>query len=742
VDPRIGTELAGHRIEAVIGRGGASVVYLAEHVRLRRNVALKVLAPHLADDEDFRERFIRESRIAATLDHPNIVTVYDAGEDDDALYISMRYIEGSDLAKVLRAGGLGSSRAILILSQIAAALDVAHGRGLVHRDVKPGNVLLGTSNGGSESAYLTDFGISKRTTSGSGLTRTGRFVGTVDYVAPEQINNASVDGRTDVYSLGCVLYECLTGRSPFRGDTDVGTIYRHLNDPPPTYDELGGSNGMDEVLARALAKSKEDRFPTCVGLIDAARVALSDTQEAPTVAWPSVQTPASSGVEGRVLKRDRGPRRARSVWLVAVGVGIAVLISAAVLAWPRGDGTPEDDPGPRGTGAGTTTAAAPTSGEPQDLSWNIIKERTKPGDQSMDDVIATDEGLVAVGHVDDPGGEEDGAVWRSTNIDRWQPSGSSVLGGPGDQRLLTVAEFGDLLVAGGWEDDATGTHEGAVWVSRDGGRSWEEPSVMPGGVAEVRGLAVLGSTIVAVGDVGPEGFEDAAVWTSSNGIDWTKVGAPDLGPEGDQELWSVHAAGGMLIAVGSSEGEDGTFDAAVWTSTTGTEWHRVDPAMFEEPGNQLMKAVAGGVDELPFVIVGCEDEESICDSEGHDSDAAVWVSEDGEIWDEAPLEGSGLVGDGIQTMVDVVRDGDHFIAVGRVTANPGDLDGANWFSEDGSTWDLQLRPTSLVALIGGEGNQAIRALTPLRRPQETVRFVAVGITDGLAGQDAVVWGGS
>jgi serine/threonine protein kinase/class 3 adenylate cyclase len=293
VDPRIGTELAGHRIERVVGQGGASVVYLAEHLRLARKVALKVLAPHLAEDEAFRERFIRESRMAAALDHPNVVTIYDAGEVDNNLYISMRYVEGSDLSRLLRVEGiLETSRMLLILSQIASALDLAHGQGLIHRDVKPANVLV-EMLGGFERAYLSDFGISKHTLTGSGLTRTGQFVGTVDYVAPEQITGEPIDGRTDVYSLGCVLFQCLAGQVPFPREIEVATIYSQLHDAPPRLGDIVEAPAqMDEVLARALSKSKEARYPTCGALVEAARVSLGAAGETQSAFRPAVSRSA------------------------------------------------------------------------------------------------------------------------------------------------------------------------------------------------------------------------------------------------------------------------------------------------------------------------------------------------------------------------------------------------------------------------------------------------------------------
>ena len=289
-DPRVGTELAGHQILAVIGRGGMAVVYLAEHLRLGRRVALKVLDPEMAEDEAFRERFIRESRIAAGLDHPNVVTVYDAGEAGGVLYLSMRYVEGTDLERLLRGvTKLEPPRAVSIVSQCAAALDAAHAEGLVHRDVKPANILLsaeGRTPG--DRVYLSDFGVTKRLHSGAGLTRTGQFVGTVDYVAPEQIRGEDVDGRADVYSLGCVLFRCLTGGVPFPRETEVGTIYAHLEDVPPSVGELSPAlSDVGDVVARAMAKSRDDRFATCHELAVAAGRAIG----APAPGPPPLRPP-------------------------------------------------------------------------------------------------------------------------------------------------------------------------------------------------------------------------------------------------------------------------------------------------------------------------------------------------------------------------------------------------------------------------------------------------------------------
>jgi serine/threonine protein kinase/DNA-binding winged helix-turn-helix (wHTH) protein len=277
LDLQPGTEVASYRIVRPLGRGGMSVVYLAEHDWLQRKVALKVLAPQLADDERFRERFVRESRLAASLDHPNVIPIYEAGASGGELFITMRFVEGSDLRTLLHEeGALEPARAIGILRQVAAALDAAHEQGLVHRDVKPANVLLARPRSSEpvEHVYLSDFGLTKRSASDAGVTGTGQFVGTLDYAAPEQFKGETPDARTDVYSLGCVLFECLTGRPPFRSENDAGLMYAHLQQPPPpvTSERPDLPHEIDRVVGRAMAKSPDDRPRSAGELVsDAAR---------------------------------------------------------------------------------------------------------------------------------------------------------------------------------------------------------------------------------------------------------------------------------------------------------------------------------------------------------------------------------------------------------------------------------------------------------------------------------------
>jgi serine/threonine protein kinase len=289
---RIGTEVAGFRIESVLGRGGMSVVYVAEQVRLGRKVALKVLTTELAWDEQFRERFVRESHIAATIDHPNIIPIYDAGEADGLLYIAMRFVRGPDLKEILKRGQLGVGRTIFLMEQLASALDAAHTHSLVHRDVKPGNILIEES---TDHAYLTDFGVAKQTTA-RGLTSTGHFLGTVEYAAPEQIEGGTVDARTDVYALGCVLYECLTGAPPFSHGTEHAVLHAHLVDPPPSVTRVRPDlpQGFDGVIATAMAKIAHDRFNSCGELAHAARNAASGTARRVDAAPGRAETIAST----------------------------------------------------------------------------------------------------------------------------------------------------------------------------------------------------------------------------------------------------------------------------------------------------------------------------------------------------------------------------------------------------------------------------------------------------------------
>jgi serine/threonine protein kinase len=273
-----GAQIAGYKIEQQIGRGGMAVVYRASDGRLNRSVALKILAPEFASDTSFRQRFIREMRAAAAVDHPNIVPVFDAGEADGALFIAMRYVSGQDLRTLLdHEGTLPPARVAHLISQAAAALDEAHSRGLVHRDVKPGNMLIGTMTGSGQPdhLYLSDFGLSKQRTSAASLTLTGQFLGTLDYMAPEQVEGHDVDGRADLYALACTAFEMLTGQPPFRRDQNFAVLWAQLSAPAPSLTALRPDlpPAVDQVVATALSKSPGDRYPTCTAFAKALRAA-------------------------------------------------------------------------------------------------------------------------------------------------------------------------------------------------------------------------------------------------------------------------------------------------------------------------------------------------------------------------------------------------------------------------------------------------------------------------------------
>jgi Protein kinase domain len=288
--PLVGEDFAGYRLRSVLGRGGMSVVFEAENPRLGSVVALKVLAPELAADDLFRTRFLQESRVAASLNHPNVIPVYDAGPSEGLLYIAMRYVAGRDLRAVLDAHEfLSPAQALMLLSQAGRALDAAHRHGLVHRDVKPANILIERgADDEPDHVYLADFGITKPALSREGLTAPGQLVGTIDYIAPEQIQGGSVDGRADIYSLGCVLYECLTGRVPFMKDLDAAVIWAHVEETPMAPSALRAElpRGIDEVLARALAKAPAERYPTAHEFMGAARTALETVPQSSASASP------------------------------------------------------------------------------------------------------------------------------------------------------------------------------------------------------------------------------------------------------------------------------------------------------------------------------------------------------------------------------------------------------------------------------------------------------------------------
>ncbi|MDA0137247.1 serine/threonine-protein kinase [Solirubrobacter deserti] len=368
-----GSVFAGHRIEMVAGRGGMGVVYRATQLALDRTVALKVIAAGLLEDQTVRARFVRESKIAASIDHPNVIPIYYAGEEQGIAYIAMRYVAGDDVRSLVRREGpLASQRAAHMVAQTASALDAAHAAGLVHRDVKPANVLLGPE----DHVYLTDFGLTKHALSIAGTTKPGHWVGTLDYVAPEQIRGERVDARADVYALGCLLHYTLTGEVPYKREGDEARLWAHLNDPPPKPSAHGAPAAFDEVIARALAKDPEARYPSAGDLGRAARAAAVNDRpqekerlvakgaaapvESPTVSAARPAPQAQDEAETHVQDRSNpGVKRRRALLVTALFAAAGAGIAAAV-ALGLGDG---DGPVARATPTPTPTATPTPAGD-------------------------------------------------------------------------------------------------------------------------------------------------------------------------------------------------------------------------------------------------------------------------------------------------------------------------------------------------------------------------------------------
>jgi serine/threonine-protein kinase len=354
-----GSLLAGYRLEAQVGAGGMAVVFRARDQRLGRLVALKILTPALTADPAFRRRFIAESRAAAAVDDPHIIPVHEAGEASGVLFITMRFVAGGDLRRVLdREGALPAVRAGEFLSPVASALDAAHRAGLVHRDVKPANILVDASPGRPDHVYLSDFGVSKGATASVSLTGTGQFVGTPDYSAPEQIQGRVVDGRADQYALACVAYQLLTGEVPFERDQGLAVLLAHLSEPPPSLHSRRADlpEAADRVLARAMAKAPEQRYGSCGDFADALREAfglalyhprssasLPDHPQAQIAPPPEFLGPATAGADMAAVPAD--PATAASLSAMVTMVPLVTETAPSPANSPAGQTHAEPDAG-------------------------------------------------------------------------------------------------------------------------------------------------------------------------------------------------------------------------------------------------------------------------------------------------------------------------------------------------------------------------------------------------------------
>jgi serine/threonine protein kinase/DNA-binding beta-propeller fold protein YncE len=595
-----GSVVAGYRIEAIVGRGGMGVVYRATQLSLERPVALKAIAPELAGDVMFRERFKRESRLAASIEHPNVIPVYEAGEGDGLLYLTMRYIEGTDLRALIEAdGALEPARAARLVEQVAAA----HRRGLMHRDVKPANVLIDAEDG-REHAYLTDFGIARHVAATSGLTQTGSVVGTLDYLAPERIEDASGDSRADVYALGCVLFQVLTGSVPYPRDSEVAKMYAHLNAPVPDARELKPvPDALAELAMGAMAKEPDERIQSASELAErlleaadtrsapaaatlpaappipdapptvvaAARAPAEPpaSKTAPTETAPTEPAPAGlgafrteTGTKGAPPTAGRGRRRRGGLIAVAVGVTAVLIAVVVVLASGGSDDPSSADPENSGTPDRSSEQQGPAPLNPRPLE--------PVGLQPGADGVATGAGFVWIanreldtvtrvnartrrveGNPIPVGTEPDslaaglGAMWVTNTSDntvtRLDPGDGTRLG----THMVGAAPEG-ILIARGSAWIANGG-DGTVTRLDSGGN---ETATAPVGTAPVQLAATTDSVWVTVSKdnkIVELGFEDGQPTGREVPIPGTPRGIAYEPVRG--ELWVSASAANRLVVV-------------------------------------------------------------------------------------------------------------------------------------------------------------------------------------------------
>jgi YVTN family beta-propeller protein len=567
-DPLIGSVLLEYRIEGVLGRGGMGVVYRAFDPRLKRSVALKLVAPHLSGDESFRERFLRESELAASLEHPNVVPIHEAGEVGGQLYLVMRLVEGSDLKALLaREGTLEPARALTICGQLAAALDTAHERGLVHRDVKPSNVLLDSH----DHVYLADFGLTKQL-EGPGLpVGQGPSLGTPGYVAPEQIAGGEVDGRADEYSLACLLYECLTGEVPFPRDSELAALWAHINDPPPHLSERRAElpEAIDPVLAKAMAKEPDERYESCAELADAAREAL--------------------GLGSVVVLRDRRP-----LFVAAAGVVLAGAALAGFLL-NRGGG------GPAKPSTKPTLALKTDALQRIDPATNKLVATLRLGSNPTG--VAVGGGSVWTIHLDDN---------RVSKIDPRSGEIVATSTAPGPKAVATGA--GSVWIVNGDagtvtrldERSAAQTHVVEVPSSTElvafGDQALWAASPLNGTVTQVnpRSSSVSRSRVIPVrrGALKAVAVGEGAVWISSNDIFAQQYGVFRVDPASGEVLTRIKL---RLGALGVVAGE-----GAVWVANaSGNTVSQIEPTT-----DRVVRTIPVGKDPIAVAL----------------GDGSVWVT--------------------------------------------------------------------------------------------------------------------
>jgi serine/threonine-protein kinase len=611
-----GTVVGGYRIEGLVGRGGMGVVYRASQLALERVVALKLIAPELAHEPGFRERFLREARLAASLEHPNILPVHEAGEAEGRLFLSMRYVEGQDLAVLIaKETALVPTRAADLVDQVASALDAAHGRGLVHRDVKPQNVLIERRDG-REHAYLCDFGLAKAALQGTALTRSGTFLGTLDYASPEQIRGESVEARSDVYALGCLLYRVLTGRVPFPQKDELAKLWAHLHEEPtpPTGVRPGLPAAFDDVLARALAKEPAERYATAGELGQAALAAIRGKRPRGTVLRP------------RLRRATRRRAILAAVTLAAAGALVATLAATVDFTDGAGDAPGKESPiaeGAAPTESGAVVGAPIEVGEPPSdlvVAEEILLVALSKGDrlkridarsgEMLGETDRLDNGNVALV-------AGDGAIWVA-NRQGWVGRVDARTGALAERRTLVRGAFdippADIAYGFGsaWVLLADGIGQSAV--VRIDPETQDVVAEVPSTGRSARALAAGAGAVWVLSDDGVVRIEPGSSAASTNPIRvgedardlaadatsvWVTVAGNDTVVRIDPALNEVV---GVPIRVGHAPSAIAVADSGVWvTNTDDGTVTRIDPATRSVVGppipvgsNPTMLAVTDG----------------------------------------------------------------------------------------------------------------------------------------------------
>ena len=689
---RPGTLLAGYRLEALVGAGGMAVVFRARDERLDRPVALKILEPSRAEDPEFRQRFIAESRAAARVDDPHIIPVYEADEADGVLFIAMRFVHGGDLGNLLeREGAQSAERAAAFISPVASALDAAHAAGLVHRDVKPANILVDTRPGRPGEVYLSDFGIAKSAASAEPLTAPGIMMGTPDYSPPEQIDGQDLDGRADQYALACVAYQLLAGVAPFKRDELLAVIAAHLYTPPPSLRQLRRDlpGAADKVLAKAMAKAPDQRYESCGDFAEELRDALGVAPyrpraatvlasamppkdgtvpySMPTVTDIRVPVPVVTPPVSRRRRRNRWGTARAGVPVVVLAAGVALSL-VAVTMHGRTRGTAASAaglsstecgsvfagyPGQQGSvavnsiaAAGGTRVAVGTSGDRPAIwrcaggPWTLLSAGavdTLHG-ATLSSVAHGPGGWIAVGEEGSGAGQQPVAVTSADGV-AWQPVNSSTaFMGPGACVTAVAANGNGYAVMG--NHMSPGRISAAMWSSADL-RQWTQDNNDAGGTLDGRqqhsmvdAVAATPAGFVAVGTHGSGGV----IWTSADGgqqwtfIDYSAAHVPNSGLPAGALL--VVAASGSRIVTAGYEVAAGRGDAPVVVVSTDGGLHWNAPIVLGTPGGQDGRVTALTVAGPGFAAAGQAGPAGA-------QRIVSWRSPDGLTWSEAAPAAGG-----------------------------------------------------------------------------------------------------